>query len=313
MLDSLRSRSTSPGPAFRRPDPRAVARRTIVLGLSAAALAGAVSACGGDDSDDSPRLSRSEYVRQADTVCTRVNPPQGKPTEKVQDQVPQLQQSIRYRKGRLAELEKLNPPEEIGSRVDAYLDANRKLIDLLEDQVIAARAGDLFKFQDIGLDQSLVQAQRNKTAAEIGFKECGQPTAGPPTTTADFADEELVSEADRACTDANEVIVSSKPEDTSPRNLAEAVEKTLPAQRKALETVKGLRPAEDDRKLWEEFVSVLEERTRNTERLVELGKAGDEKAYEKLSEEDAAAYAREQDLARRLGLEVCGQASALGM
>ncbi len=291
-------------------------RRPLGLGLASVALAVAVGACGDDEpsGDDPKPLSRTAYVEQADAICSRGTPPQIKQTPELEGQAPQLEKDIEYREGVLADLEKLQPPDEIREQVDRYLSGNRDLIGALREQAAAAKEGDLNAFQRVDVDASLADATRGKASAEIGFKKCAQPVEGPPLTSEGFTDPELIKQADDACRAGTEVIVANEPENPDDlRELGEINAENVPPQQDALEKIRALEPPAEDRETWEEFVSVFEERVGNAERLAKTGRANDAKAFEKVALEDQEAYAKENGLASKLGLEVCGQASPLGM
>ena len=277
------------------------------------ALVGA--ACGDDSKDDDAKsLSRAAYIEQADAICGRDDPPQIKQTPELQGQAPQIEKNIEYRERVLAELEKLSPPEEIREQAARYFGGNREVIQALQRQAAAAKKDDINEFQRADVDAALAAAGRGKAAAEIGFKDCGQPTEGPPVTPEDFTDPELIRRADDACREANEVIIANAPENPDDlRELGELNAENLPPQKEALEKVRALEPPAEDRESWEEFLSIFERRVGIVEKLAKTGRANDAKAFEKVAQEDQAAYKEENGVARRLGLEVCGQASPLGM
>ena len=263
-------------------------------------------ACGGED------LSRAEYIKKADAICGRDKPPEVKPTPRIQDQAPQLEKLIEYREGVLDDLEDLEPPDEIEKPANTYIDAGRETNEFLRREVEAAKKGDLIEFQDIDVEASLASARRVRAAVETGFRVCGQPTDGPPNTVETFAHPKL-RQADQICQAANEDIVANKPKDQGLKSLGEANAENVAPQEQALKKIKALEVPKEDRKLWGQFLEVFEERVGNVKKLADAGRAGDQKAFDRTAQEDGRAYGKENELATKLGLLVCGQASPLGM
>ena len=280
------------------------------------ALAVVGTACGGDDSkdDDAKPLTRAAYIEQADAICTRDDPPDIPSTPDLQVRAPQIEKDVEYREGLVAALEKLEPPDEIREQVDRYLSGNRDLIAALREQAVAAKKGDVNEFSRVDVDAALAGARRTKAGTEIGFKECGQAVEGPPLTAEGFTDAQLIKQADQACGEANEVIIANEPENPEDlRDIGEVNAENAPVQKEALEKVRALEPPAEDRQAWDEFISLFEERVGFAEQLAKAGRANDSTAFQKVALQDQDVYVQENELATKLGLEVCGQASTLGL
>ena len=285
---------------------------SLVSLLAGACLALGAAACG--DDEDSGGLSKAEFTRQADAICEKAVLPQGKETRRVQEQAPILERNAKGREDALKKIEALDASDDVKSEADAYLKATRELVAVQRKQAGAARKGDVTAFQDIDVDGALASAKRSKAAAEFGFEKCGQPVQGEPIDAKGFTSPELIEQADAACRKATESNRKIKPENPNDlRSLGETNEKLVPAQEEALRAIKALEPPAEDRQEWDRFVEVFEQRVENASGLAKAGKANDQQEFEQVATRDRQQYDQENQIASRLGLEVCGQASPLGV
>lgn len=143
-----------------------VPRFALIVLVPLLVLAG----CGDDG------VSREDYIADADALCERLNEQiedvnQPRPTN-LGELRELLDDAIEVTREGIAELEELDPPEEVDDDVDDFLDSARDQEQLLEN------ARDAGSFEEGGqiLRERLppVAEARRDAAEEIGFEECGR-------------------------------------------------------------------------------------------------------------------------------------------
>ena len=150
---------------------KALARAVAVLVL--AALAG----CGGSGGD---RLSRAEFISQADAICTEyeeklnaLGTPQN--TEELAEFA---DKALPIAEDGRDELGELRPPEDLQDTYDAWLEQGDRAIQIVEDLREAAEDGDTAEIQRIAREAEAADTEANRLAEQIGFEQCGA-TATP--------------------------------------------------------------------------------------------------------------------------------------
>jgi hypothetical protein len=152
------------------------------------------SESGGTDEDgaaDADQLSHAEYVREADRICVAAREELGSSGSDLQDLLREFQsgeigkREYYRRSGDLTaefatsassaidEIEALPRPRSRQAALDAYLDATRSQVTLLEKQAEALR--DVQLKASAKLNSELVQARAatQKAARQFGFHRCG--------------------------------------------------------------------------------------------------------------------------------------------
>lgn len=150
-----------------------MSRRLALLVVALATITG----CGSDDGGD--RLSRAEFVRQADAICTRYEArldALGQPTNVAELRSFADRALPIAREGR-EELGKLNPPEDLDQTYDDWLAEGDQAIDIVERLRDAAEDGDQAEIQQIAREAQETDRESNRLAAELGFEQCGEPGA----------------------------------------------------------------------------------------------------------------------------------------
>jgi hypothetical protein len=148
-------------------------RRSLVLAVCALALAG----CGGSGGE---RLSRAEFVAQADAICRKYEArldALGQPTN-VAGLRSFADKALPIARAGRDELDDLQPPEELDETYDAWLEQGDEAIDIVERLRDAAQEGDQAEIGRIALDAQRTDAESNRLGRELGFKQCGE-TAAP--------------------------------------------------------------------------------------------------------------------------------------
>jgi hypothetical protein len=280
----------------------------------AALLAVAVAACGGgggaSSGTTSTGLSDAAFIAQADPICTL--PPTAPQRQDPIVQAKYIREKlVPFRRQVVAALRKLRPNQALKPKVDRYIAATDRVTDLYGQQAAALAKKDYVKVGDTDVLISQAQAQRNRAAAEVGFKHCGQPVKGPPVTPAGFESAAVLTPADAACKTATDAIVASKPKDFQPTTLAQKLQGTLPAQKQALATLDSLR-SKATKPAYAQFADLEDKRYQQALKILAAGQANRKAEFERLQREDARLYAQGEPTAQRLGFTVCGVSSAVG-
>jgi hypothetical protein len=157
-----------------RPNPTA--------GLVAGALAVVAAAgCGGDE-----QLSAEELVERGDQLCRQGQEQfadvQAKPPANAGAALEQTEELLGVAEEELAELQDLEPPDELRSAYENYLDSRARAIDFLEKGRAAAedRDGDGYGAAQAGV--AAEAEERERLARAVGFEACSRPPAGGAPT-----------------------------------------------------------------------------------------------------------------------------------
>ena len=300
---------------MRRSGARAARAAAVVVAL---AVAVTLAACGDDggggggDGETTAEGSAAAYLAEADRICAAFRPAPTAESADPRDIVPALERDLAGREAIAARIEGLDPPGEIAPRVASFLDANQAYLDASRREIEVARAGDLTAFQDEDVVVSQATARRIRAAAEAGFRRCGQPARGRPIVAAAFLPAELTARADGVCRRATDLIVRTKPTTRNVPDIVATYRVTAPAHRRAARRLAKLQVPPAARATWREFLDAFEGRAAISEDVAEAGGDIANTDFERILERDPALYDREHDAARRLGLTVCGQSSAIG-
>jgi hypothetical protein len=137
---------------------------TLVLVLAAG--------CGDDNGS-----SKSEFVAKADAICKATTPPDTPTPKTAGDAKKAAQAQVDYRKPIQAQLDKLDPPDEVKADFDKFQAATQKSIDDFKQQVDAAAKNQESRYGTLNSQIDDLFKQRQQLANKIGFKFCGQPIA----------------------------------------------------------------------------------------------------------------------------------------
>lgn len=147
------------------------------------ALAGVLAfanGCGGDDagrgaSEDG--TTREEYLEAADATCERVraeNPIDfGSPGGAPAAEAGRSRALIQVGREMLAALRDLQPPDELEEDVDDFLGAMERGTDAFAGLALARSEQDEPQIALLNSRLEAADAELERTAAKIGFKECG--------------------------------------------------------------------------------------------------------------------------------------------
>ena len=134
----------------------------------AALLVLPLAACGGG-------LSKAELVKQGDAICKRVNDQVAKQQEPTNaaDLAALAKKTVKISDPAIEDMDALEPPDELEKDFDAFVASLKQQRDLTKQIGDAAAKGDTVKIQQIATDAQKAQAEYQRLADKIGFKECG--------------------------------------------------------------------------------------------------------------------------------------------
>lgn len=157
----------------------------LVLVVGAALV---LSACGGDDSPETPiiiptetsttgSLTKDEFIQEADALCAETNASIGQFVA-AGEGFTAAGEIADLRQGLLDDIRDLGPPDEDRQSLDAYLTALENQVEAGQKIDLANQRGSDTAEFETELDNARTEAET--AAAEYGFEECGAaPTATP--------------------------------------------------------------------------------------------------------------------------------------
>ncbi len=145
------------------------------VGAGAAILAAAalVSGCAGGGGSD--RLTKEEYIKQADAICAESIEKikaLGEPQD-LAGLAALSKQAVEIAEDQLAQLRALVPPEEIEEQVNRAYDLVDQQNDVARQIVAAAESGDTAEVQQLVEEAAPLAQEGDDIAANIGLQVCG--------------------------------------------------------------------------------------------------------------------------------------------
>ena len=153
-------------------------RRRILLLALAAALVPGLAACGEEGGEEGGgELPAEEFASRADALCDSFAKENRRPPEPDNaKQAGRFAKEEADQRVRLQEqLTDIGPPDGAKADFDTYAEQTQQIIELFEDQVIAAEKGDSERFSASFAEIDTLTAERAQTAERLGFQTCGQP------------------------------------------------------------------------------------------------------------------------------------------
>jgi hypothetical protein len=145
------------------------------LALAVAAVAGLLAACGGGGGTDTT-VSAAEFRRQADAICAKYQNQLnalGTPSS-LADLKDYVNKAVPIIEKGNAELQALEPPEELAATWNRALELNRQQLDIVRDLQDAVEAEDEAKMQDLLEQAQAANEESDKLARQLGLRECGE-------------------------------------------------------------------------------------------------------------------------------------------
>ncbi|MGH9181392.1 MAG: hypothetical protein ACRDY5_06720, partial [Acidimicrobiales bacterium] len=135
--------------------------------LTMAGLAGCGG--GGDDSGDGDRLTRAEFLKQANAICKKGDARIDKEAENIDDEADTEEVAafiedtvLPETRAQVDDVDDLKPPENLADDVDEALAATRRALDKVEDDPEGAIE-----------DGEEIFADANERLNDLGLTECG--------------------------------------------------------------------------------------------------------------------------------------------
>ncbi len=147
--------------------------RRAAAAVAALALAGVAAGCGGGGGGD--RLSKEEYIAQADAICKQANEEidaLGEPAT-LEEIVTLAASAIEIQEESLAELRALKPPEEDEATLNEAYDLVEQQVEVGKQVKAAAEAGDMETIQTLIAENDPLDEQADQIALDYGLTECG--------------------------------------------------------------------------------------------------------------------------------------------
>ena len=139
---------------------------------SAVVLAVVVAGCGGG----SGRLSKAEYAKRADAICTKYNAKiraLGRPTA-ISGLPAYVDKALPLARKGDEELRALKPPKDEEQTTNEWLDQNDSVVGSMERLRDAAKKGDRAGIQTALNEASSANQTANRLARRLGLRVCAQ-------------------------------------------------------------------------------------------------------------------------------------------
>jgi hypothetical protein len=146
--------------------------RSYVLASIGGAGVLLLAACGGDGGE---RLSKAEWIEQADAICARASEDVEALTEPTKlDEIPEFTDTAsEISRDALSDLRALQPPEEDQTTVDEMLDLVEQQIEIGEQIGEAAEDGDQDEVQRLADETDPIENEADEKARQYGLNDCG--------------------------------------------------------------------------------------------------------------------------------------------
>jgi hypothetical protein len=152
----------------------ATRRKTMRIALVSLLLLAAGGGCG----DNSERLSKTEYTRQADGICARYDERleaierELERAASPEDAAKAIDRGIPIVQNGVEELRELEPPEELEEDVERWIDLNEENVESLEELRDAAAEGDAQRVREIATEGEETERRSDELARKIGLEDC---------------------------------------------------------------------------------------------------------------------------------------------
>jgi hypothetical protein len=145
-------------------------RRAIAV-LASTFLA---TSCSTDGEDN--RLSRDEYVREADAICAEYDKRLSTlgDAKSLEQLAANAERALPIAEEGVGKLRELEPPEELAPRVNEWLERNDENVEKIEELQDAAREGDETRVQTIAADAADNEREADRLARRIGLRSCAK-------------------------------------------------------------------------------------------------------------------------------------------
>lgn len=156
------------------------AATVIVIVLLTGGEEGGSSANSGGGGSGGDVLSRANFVAEADAICTRARVQVlelgDQPTSATPEAAAHIRELAAIHDQELAELDDLQPPDELAAAMGRYIEERERSIELQRQAADAAEAGDAKTFAAAEAEHRATQDERAELAQEAGLEVCSQPS-----------------------------------------------------------------------------------------------------------------------------------------
>jgi hypothetical protein len=133
-----------------------------------------LAGCGGDGDAEAERLSKTEWIEQADEICVQANEEVEALTDPTTlDEIGAFtDEASGISRDALADLRALRPPEEDEATVDEMLDLVEQQIEIGEQIGEAARNGDQAEVERLVAEAEPLEAKADEMGRQYGLDDC---------------------------------------------------------------------------------------------------------------------------------------------
>jgi hypothetical protein len=135
----------------------------------------ASAGCGGGGGQGDDRLTKEEFIAQADAICKEANDKLdalGEPAN-IEEVATFAEDAIAIQEDALARLRALKPPAEDEATLNEAYALLDQQVELGRQIVTAAEAGDVAAIEEIVAQGEPINDQADQIATDYGLKECG--------------------------------------------------------------------------------------------------------------------------------------------
>ena len=127
-------------------------------------------------------LSEAEFLARGDEICAQAHEEfldiQGSTPRTAGDAEAQVEALIEVAEEERDALADLTPPASLASDLKRYVAARQEGIDVLREGLSAARRDEPSAYEAAQAKLASQQADRQRTARRLGFRECSEPLIG---------------------------------------------------------------------------------------------------------------------------------------
>ena len=149
--------------------------RLKIPGVTVLAVVSVLAAGCGDD-EGGEALSKEEFVKQGNAVCTKYDAEGEKlgDPQSVEEIPAYADKALALFDKQVAEMKELDPPEELRGDFDRFLATGDDAKKFITDLKSAAESNDVKKIEQIGQEAEARDKESDDLATKLGLTECAK-------------------------------------------------------------------------------------------------------------------------------------------
>lgn len=149
-----------------------------MVGVLASVVALGLGACGGDDDDGGGALAKADLAKKANEICAKYDKEaEGvkQPTNlaNANEAAPYFRKIHEIGANRQKDLEGLEPADDVKANYDAFLTAQKAIVDVVDQIATAAESKDAQKGAQLLQQAQTLDKPSEDAAKKIGANTCG--------------------------------------------------------------------------------------------------------------------------------------------